>query len=108
MKIVAIGSRTMTIAMKLMGISRAVEVYDVDDVDASMVRSILRSFLSDEDVGLIIITETCADVIRQDLDRLRAEKRVMPAVLEIPDERGPGVDRIQRIIRRAVGIEVKR
>jgi vacuolar-type H+-ATPase subunit F/Vma7 len=107
-KVVAIGSRTMAIAMKLAGVAQAVEVHDGREIDAAKVRAAFRSFLLDEEVGLIIITQTCADAIRSDIDRLKAEKRVTPAILEIPDEAGPGVDRIQRIIKRAVGIEVKR
>jgi V/A-type H+-transporting ATPase subunit F len=63
--------------------------------------------LADEGIGIIIITERTADLIRERVDRyLFTEK--FPLIVEIPDRMGPlpGKPKIREMVNKAIGIKL--
>lgn len=63
--------------------------------------------IADPDVGIIIVTERVADLIRPRVDRyLFAE--TFPLIVEIPDRRGPMEGRlgIREMVNKAIGINL--
>ena len=68
----------------------------------------LDELLASEDVGIVFITYRVAEELGFDFRRRMRTKRLLPAVLRIPDKTGwmPKVDELREIIRRTVGAEV--
>lgn len=66
-----------------------------------------KKALEDSDIGIVIITERVAELIRPMVDRyLFAEK--FPLIVEIPDRRGPvaGKPGIREMVNEAIGIKL--
>ncbi len=63
--------------------------------------------LEDKGVGIIIVTERVADLIRPLVDRY-VFTRSFPLIVEIPDRRGPmeGRPGIRQTVNRAIGIKL--
>jgi V/A-type H+-transporting ATPase subunit F len=74
---------------------------------ASEAEAAFGDALADADVGILIITERTAELIRHLVDRyLFAEK--FPLIVEIPDRRGPvtGRPNIREMVNEAIGIKL--
>ena len=63
--------------------------------------------LKQSDIGIIIITERIADLIRPQVDRF-IFTRNFPLIVEIPDRRGPlaGKPGIREMVNQAIGINL--
>ncbi len=69
---------------------------------------VLRELMRDEDLGIIIINQHLADLVRDDLEEIRAGKTVYPILVEVPDKGGTPEGRrdpVKDLIRRATGVE---
>lgn len=63
-----------------------------------------------EEIGLIIVTEQIAEEIGKKLNEFRL-RHVIPIIIEIPDKQGrkpDHTDYISYLIKKAVGMEIKR
>lgn len=63
-----------------------------------------------ESTGLIIVTEEIAETIGKELNEFRL-RNIIPIVIEIPDKHGrktDHIDYISHLIKKAVGMEIKR
>jgi V/A-type H+-transporting ATPase subunit F len=63
-----------------------------------------------ESIGLIIVTEQIAEDIGKELNEFRL-RNIIPIVVEIPDKHGrktDHVDYVSHLIKKAVGMEIKR
>ncbi len=96
MKIVAFGDKETLTALRLAGLT---ETYATKDK--------FHECTTDNEVGLILITEKLAAELSAQINEIRQQK-LFPIIVEIPDKRGPQEkeDRIGRIIKRAVGVEL--
>ncbi len=67
----------------------------------------LEEALADEQVGIVLITERTAELIRKRVDELVFTEQ-FPLIVEIPDGRGKleGKPDIRRTVNRAIGISV--
>jgi V/A-type H+-transporting ATPase subunit F len=67
----------------------------------------LKAALADGDVGIIIITERIADLVRPTVDRYLFTGR-FPLIIEIPDRRGPmeGKLGIREMVNAAIGVRL--
>ncbi len=67
----------------------------------------LDEALDDENVGIIIITEPAADLIRERVNEY-IFTRVFPLIVEVPDRDGRGEERpgLKEMVNRAIGINV--
>ncbi len=108
MRIAVIGSRTMATAFRLGGVADVTEVQDGANVDGDLARTRFKELIGNAEVGMIVISESAAGAIRKDIDRFHDQKRMLPLLLELPDEGGEEEDRMAKVIRRAVGIDVTR
>jgi V/A-type H+/Na+-transporting ATPase subunit F len=69
--------------------------------------SALQEAISDQQFGIILITERVADLIRQEVDKY-VFKSQFPLVVEIPDRLGkiPGKPAIRDLVNQAIGIKL--
>lgn len=101
MNIFVIGDNDTVLGFRLAGVRGSV-VGEKDDATIA-----LESALRDASNGLVLITESIADKIREQVNIHRASAG-MPIVLEIPGASGPSVSRVPigDIVRKAVGVSV--
>ena len=101
MEIVVIGDQHTVTGFSLAGVKR---VYGAEDGKQS-----LKKILSDDTVGVLIVTERFAEENRRVVEEHKSSKRMAPIVVEVPDVSGPverKVDPIRELIRRAIGTDV--
>lgn len=102
MKIAVLGDRDTALGFKLAG---AHEVYAFDDTPLEMerLRNKLKELIERGDVGIILITERF-------LQRVEVPEVKFPIILQVPDKSGSrlGEEAIKEIVRRAIGVELKR
>jgi V/A-type H+-transporting ATPase subunit F len=65
------------------------------------------SALEDKEVGIVLVTERIAELIRPQVDRY-VFTRSFPLIVEIPDRRGPlaGKPGIREMVNKAIGIKL--
>lgn len=70
-------------------------------------REAFKIATSTRDVGIVVVTEKVADLIREEVDKFLYSAE-FPLIMEIPDRQGPSLKRkhIVEIVRQAVGIKV--
>lgn len=75
--------------------------------DAESASHALEEALSDREVGIIIITEPAADLVRERVDEY-VFSRSFPLIVEVPDREGHGEDRpgLKELVNQAIGINV--
>ncbi|ASJ10234.1 V-type ATP synthase subunit F [Thermococcus sp. P6] len=102
MKIAVLGDRDTALGFKLAG---AHEVYSFNDTPTEMERlkNKLKELVNRDDVGIILITERFAG-------RIELPDVKVPIIIQVPDKSGSrlGEEAIRRIVRKAIGVEVKR
>ncbi|ASJ08277.1 V-type ATP synthase subunit F [Thermococcus siculi] len=102
MKIAVLGDRDTALGFKLAG---AHEVYSFDDtpLDMERLRNKLKELIERGDVGIILLTERFAQ-------RIEIPEVTLPIILQVPDKSGSrlGEEAIKEIVRRAIGVELKR
>lgn len=104
MKIVVVGDTDTAVGLKLAGVSDAYIVNDKQEAEST-----IKKLSQTEDIGLIIITEKIANQVRDVIRRILEQD--LPILVEIPDKYGPvsgETDIIRDLIRKAVGIDLKR
>ncbi len=102
MKIAVLGDKDTALGFKLAG---AHEVYSFEDTPLEMerLRNKLKELIERGDVGIILITERFAQ-------RIEMPEVTLPIILQVPDKSGSklGEEAIKEIVRRAIGVELKR
>jgi len=102
MKIAVLGDKDTALGFKLAG---AHEVYSFEDTPLEMerLRNKLKELVERGDVGIILITERFAQ-------RVEIPEVTLPIILQVPDKSGSklGEEAIKEIVRRAIGVELKR
>lgn len=101
MKYAIIGDEDTVLGFGLVGVSGQTAV------NAEEAKRAFAATLEDKDVGIIIMTEPVADMIRSIVDRyLFAES--FPLIVEIPDREGrqPGRPDIKDMVNTAIGIKL--
>ena len=68
----------------------------------------INSFLSSEDIGLILLTYSVAGELGRELEEKLKKKGILPVVLQIPDRTGsvPESDELSELIKRTVGSDI--
>ena len=102
MKIAVLGDKDTALGFKLAG---AHEVYSFEDTPLEMerLRNKLKELVEWGDVGIILITERFAQ-------KVETPEVTLPIILQVPDKSGSklGEEAIKEIVRRAIGVELKR
>ncbi|ADK82208.1 V-type ATP synthase subunit F [Sediminispirochaeta smaragdinae] len=75
--------------------------------DAVSANAALSEALDDKEIGIIIITETAAETIRDRVNGLTFSHR-FPLIVEIPDRNGPSPGRksLRELVNQAIGIKL--
>ncbi|ACS90844.1 MULTISPECIES: V-type ATP synthase subunit F [Thermococcus] len=102
MKIVVLGDKDTVLGFRLAGVH---ETYSFEDTthEIERVRNKIMELIEREDVGVILITERLAQ-------RVEIPDVAFPIILQIPDKYGSlyGEEQLREIVRRAIGVEIKR
>ncbi|WP_461863063.1 V-type ATP synthase subunit F [Thermococcus sp.] len=102
MKIIVMGDNDTALGFKLAG---AHEVYSFGEtsLDTERARNKIRELVERNDVGIILITERLAQ-------KIEIPDVTFPIILQIPDKRGSlfGEEQLREIVRKAIGVELKR
>ena len=101
MKYSIIGDEDTVLGFELVGLSGKVVQ------TAEEARRAFESMLEDKEIGIIIITEPIADMIRPIVEKYLFTLS-FPLIVEIPDRRGRPADRpgIREMVNAAIGIKL--
>jgi V/A-type H+-transporting ATPase subunit F len=96
-----IGDRDTVLGFRMVGVSGSVAESEPEAVRA------FEDALKDRNIGIFVITERTADLIRPLVDRYLYTEQ-FPLVLEIPDRRGPieGRPTMRELVNAAIGISL--
>ncbi|WP_054841330.1 V-type ATP synthase subunit F [Thermococcus peptonophilus] len=104
MKIAVLGGDSDTVlGFRLAGVHEAY-VFEETPMDVERLRNKLRELIeSGGDVGIILITERLAE-------KIEIPDVKLPIILQVPDKSGSklGEKALREIVRRAIGVELKR
>ena len=101
MKYFVIGDEDTVLGFSLVG---------VEGIKAKTLTEVKNAFntaLGDNDYGIILITDRCADLIREDVNHFLFTQ-TFPLILEIQDKSGPitGKPDLKDIVDQAIGIKL--
>ena len=101
MKYSIIGDEDTVLGFEMVGVSGTI-VHDADEAQRAF-----AALLGDQEVGIIIITERAADMIRETVDRYLFTMS-FPLICEIPGRKGraPGRPDIREMVNAAIGIKL--
>ena len=101
MRYAIIGDEDTVLGFELVGVSGQIVRTEED------ARRAFDAALEDKDVGIIIITERIADMIRPLVDKYLFTM-TFPLIVEIPDRQGRSPDRpgIREMVNAAIGIKL--
>ncbi len=99
MKIRIVGDSFTVDIFRLIGIQGVV----AEDGEAAKVR--IERYLSADDVGIVLISQTLADQLGDAFERYM-ERRSLPLVLSLPDRvtQGKGAEQLAALIESSIGI----
>jgi V/A-type H+-transporting ATPase subunit F len=101
MKYFIIGDEDAVLGFGLVGVEGRV-VHTPEEAQAAFTSS-----LEDKEVGIVLVTERVAELIRPLVDRY-VFTRSFPLIVEIPDRQGPlaGKPGIREMVNKAIGIKL--
>jgi len=101
MKLMVIGHQDAVRGFALVGVEGQIAT------TPEAVNQALDAALNDKSIGIILVTEEAAALIRQRIDHLTAHSTV-PLVVEIPGPGGGQGDRpsLSEVIRRTIGVRI--
>jgi len=102
MKIVLMGDSDTVLGFKLSGVHEAYS-FEETSLETERAKNKLKELIERGDVGIILMTERLAE-------RVGVPEVTFPIILQIPDKFGSlfGEDQLKEIVRRAIGVEIKR
>jgi V/A-type H+-transporting ATPase subunit F len=67
----------------------------------------LNNITSNKEIGIILITEKMASLVRDEIDKIKLRMDV-PLIVEIPDRHGTtrGKDSITRYVKESIGLKI--
>lgn len=104
MKIVALGGPYFAQGFSLAGVGDSYIHKDNGDT-----MKLLTEFVESGEVAVVLLSETVAESVRLELNRLIEGKELYPIIVELPDAEGPVKDKedpLEVKIKRAVGIDI--
>ncbi len=101
MKYYVIGDEDTVLGLGMAGVSGK-SVSDAEEAQAAF-----SAAIEDSDIGIVIITEAIADLIRSTVDRY-IFTRNFPLIVEIPDRIGkkPGRPGIRELVNKTIGLKL--
>lgn len=101
MKFFVIGDADTVLGFRLAGVGGET-VHDAEGI-----RQALERAIGDKGIGVILLPERLARLVRAEVDR-HVTRAAFPLIVEIPDIHGPVEDRksVKDMIRAAVGVQL--
>ena len=101
MKYYIIGDEDAVLGFGLVGVAGTVAT------NVAQAQEAFSTAMEQSDIGIIIVTERVADLIRPQVDRF-IFTRNFPLIVEIPDRQGPlsGKPGIREMVNQAIGIKL--
>ncbi len=101
MRILIIGSQDAVWGFALTGIRGKIVTTREELITA------LDDALSEQDLGIVLVTEDVAKLARQYVDRLMT-RSIIPLIAEIPGPEGPDPNRppLSEVIRQTIGVKI--
>lgn len=102
-KIAVMSKGLLTTGMKLVGVKKALVAHSTEEAESG-----LRGFLSDSEIGLIVMSGGTVDLIKERKLREIIDTGIMPLIIEVPgyDEKEVTAGVLRRLIMRAVGADI--
>ncbi|MCL5674767.1 MAG: V-type ATP synthase subunit F [Candidatus Omnitrophica bacterium] len=103
MKLVYISDKESALGFGLLGIETVI----VSDKESALRH--LNKFKAQQDVGIILITDTTSFLIRKEVDEILLSKEERPLIFEVPSiKNAPGVKKqnIKEFLRETIGISI--
>ncbi|MBP1911819.1 V-type ATP synthase subunit F [Thermococcus stetteri] len=102
MRIAVLGDSDTVLGFRLAGVHEAY-VFEETPMDIERLKNKLRELIERGDVGIILITERLAE-------KVEIPDVKLPIILQVPDKSGSklGEKALREIVRRAIGVELKR
>ncbi|BAD85790.1 archaeal/vacuolar-type H+-ATPase, subunit F [Thermococcus kodakarensis KOD1] len=102
MKIAVLGDSDTVLGFRLAGVHEAY-AFEETPLDIERLKNKLNELIEREDVGIILITERLAE-------KVEIPDVKLPIILQVPDKSGSklGEKALREIVRRAIGVELKR
>lgn len=101
MKYYIIGDEDTVLGFELVGVEGRTVTSEAEARDA------FENALGDQEIGIIIMTEKAAQLIRTTVDRYTFTAE-FPLIVEIPDRTGPSPDKpdMRTLVNQAIGINL--
>ena len=103
MKILSFCDKDTSVGLRLAGIAETI-------IPNENLNHSWNNIAERDDIGIIIITESIAEKLGNILKEFRLRNNI-PIIVEIPDKKGrkrEHLDYISQLIKRAVGVEIKK
>ncbi len=103
MRVAVIGDADIITGFSLIGVK------DVFATDAKQdeVQDAFKAVIKDSSIGIIVISHSLAELIREDIKRLNLTKKIIPVIVEVPDKGSTEVfDPFEELIKKAVGVNI--
>ncbi|RZN44778.1 V-type ATP synthase subunit F [archaeon] len=103
MRIAVIGDDDTFTGFGIIGIK---DLYAVP-AERTAVEDVFKTVLKDSNIGIIVISHSYADLIRDHIKRVNINKKIIPIIVEVPDK-GATVefDPFEELIKKAVGVNI--
>ncbi len=109
LSIAVIGDEDLVSGMRLAGVSRYTIIEGERDTRET-VRQALNALMA-EDIGVIAVQEDFMPHIQDIIKKMRDEKKLFPAIIEVPSKRGTKVESViasyRSYIRKFVGFDIQ-
>jgi V/A-type H+-transporting ATPase subunit F len=100
MRLFVLGDEEAVLGFSLTGISGRTATTRAEVEDG------LRQVLSDKSIGVLVITSDAAEMVREEVDRLKIGA-ALPLILEVPSSTGMAIEvSIHRFIGEAIGVNL--
>ena len=110
LEVAVIGDQELVSVLRLAGV-RKTHVIPGERNAAEEVRSTLREYVSDQEVGVVVLLEEFADIAGDVVAQIRQSKSVLPVVVEVPSKQGTKhpdvVGYYKRFSREFLGFEIE-
>lgn len=110
LEVAVIGDQELVSMLRLAGIRKTRAILGERNT-AEEVRSTLQEYVSDPDVGVVILLEEFADIAGDMVARIRQSKSVLPVVVEVPSKHGTKhpdvVGYYKRFTREFLGFDIE-
>lgn len=102
-KIVAVGDQLLSIGLKIGGIK---ETYVMKPGEG--LESLLWKLFERDDIGILIISESLANSVKDKRIRHKMDTSIDPIIMEVPgyNEKETRIDTLRALILRTIGIDI--